>query len=125
MAQLLVDSMVFVPEKILHESEGQKRMRVRGKFGNHRKGYPLPIRAFLLNIAGRKYRDLKGNMNLDIERGKPTEIDFLNGALVSEAERIGLDVPVNGRVVEMVKEIEAGDRKMGLENLFEIYRERK
>lgn len=43
----------------------------------------------------------------DLMRGKPTEIDFLNGEIVSRAEKHGLDVPVNRTLTLLVKSAEA------------------
>lgn len=43
----------------------------------------------------------------DLERGKPTEIDELNGAVVRLAERAGLDAPANRVVTELVHAREA------------------
>jgi len=90
------------------------------KFGNIG-GYPLFIRYILLKIVGLKYRDLKSNIHHSIDRGEKTEVDYINGAVVKHAERLGVAVPVNAMVVKMVKEIEEGKRKMGPDNLYEIY----
>jgi 2-dehydropantoate 2-reductase len=38
----------------------------------------------------------------------PTEIDVINGAIVREGERMGLDTPVNQLLVWLVTAIEAG-----------------
>ena len=40
----------------------------------------------------------------DLEAGKQSEIDYLNGAIVSEGERTGVATPVNTRIVELVKQ---------------------
>jgi ketopantoate reductase len=91
------------------------------KFGNHERGYSRPLRWILLKFAGVKYRNLKSNIQVDLERGNKTEVDYINGAIVREGERVGFDTPVNRMVVDMVKEIEAGHREMGVGNLFEIW----
>ena len=43
----------------------------------------------------------------DLDRGRPTEIDALNGAIVALAESLGREAPVNARVVQVVRRIEA------------------
>lgn len=91
------------------------------KFGNHQRGFPLPIRWLLLKIAGIKYWNLKSNIHVDLERGNKTEVGYINGAIVREGERIGFETPVNNLVVKLVKEIEEGHREMGVDNLFEIW----
>ena len=91
------------------------------KFGNHKRGLPLSIRWLLLNLAGIKFKDLKSNICVDLERGNETEIDYINGAIVREGERIGFDTPINKLVVKMVKEIEDGRREMGRDNISEMW----
>ena len=46
------------------------------------------------------------SMLQDIRRHKRTEIDAINGAIVREAHRLGLDVPVNESLVRQVKALE-------------------
>ena len=43
----------------------------------------------------------------DLRRGKPTEIDHLNGYIVREAERLHIDVPLNRALQALVKALEA------------------
>lgn len=52
-----------------------------------------------------------------LERGRKTEIDFLNGYIVTRAREHGIPVPVNKQLVELVHELENGKRTMGMENL--------
>ena len=49
----------------------------------------------------------ESSMLQDIREGKKTEIDFLNGAVVSLGRDAGLDTPVNLVLWEMVKFLEA------------------
>lgn len=43
-----------------------------------------------------------------LRRGKPTEVDFLNGAVVARGRARGVPTPVNAAVLRAVKAIEAG-----------------
>ena len=52
-----------------------------------------------------------------LRRGEPTEIDYLNGHVVRKAAGVGIPVPVNERLVRMVREIERGARPIGPWNL--------
>ncbi len=70
-------------------------------------------------IIGLKYRRLRSSMLQSLERGKLTEIDALNGFLVSEGRKVGLAVPVNEAIVRMIHEIEKGQRQPGLKNFDE------
>jgi len=53
----------------------------------------------------RAYGGLTPSMLQDFERGRPTEIDFINGYVVSRGRDVGVDTPANARIVEMVRAI--------------------
>ena len=48
----------------------------------------------------------RSSMLQDVERGRRTEIDALNGAIVDSARRLGLDVPVNETLTAAVRGLE-------------------
>jgi len=50
------------------------------------------------------------SMRQDLLRGRPTEIDFMNGAVVDAGRRHGLDCPVNASLVALIKTMEARGR---------------
>jgi len=76
----------------------------------------------LVRIVGRRYGKLRSSMLQSLERGRRTEIDFLNGYVVEKARQAGVDVPVNEALVRMIKEIESGARRIGIENARELAR---
>ena len=47
-----------------------------------------------------------GSTQQSLRRGQLTEIDFLNGAVVREAQRLGREAPVNAFITELVHEVE-------------------
>jgi 2-dehydropantoate 2-reductase len=47
------------------------------------------------------------SMLQDVMRRKRTEIDFINGVIVRLGQELGIAVPVNTMLVELVKTIEA------------------
>ncbi|PJJ61518.1 ketopantoate reductase family protein [Compostimonas suwonensis] len=51
-----------------------------------------------------------GSTLQSIRRGKPTEIDYLNGAVVSEGELAGVATPVSRELVALVHEVERTGR---------------
>jgi 2-dehydropantoate 2-reductase len=57
--------------------------------------------------------DHKPSMLQDVEAGRDTEIDFLNGAIVSFGEQYGVDAPLNRALVALVKGIEYRRREQG------------
>jgi 2-dehydropantoate 2-reductase len=44
----------------------------------------------------------------DVEARRPTELESINGALVREAWRLGIDIPLQVAVYRLVKAREAG-----------------
>lgn len=46
---------------------------------------------------------------LDRLAGRPSEIDFINGAVPREAEKLGLTAPTNALLAALVRTMEAGD----------------
>jgi 2-dehydropantoate 2-reductase len=56
-----------------------------------------------------------------LERGRPPEIDFLNGEVVRRAERHGQAAPVNAALVAQVRAVFDGTRKPGITTLREVY----
>ena len=57
---------------------------------------------------------VRTSMWWDLSQGKPTEIEFLNGAVVDAGRRLGVPTPVNERVMALVRAVERGDRRNGL-----------
>jgi 2-dehydropantoate 2-reductase len=74
-------------------------------------------RHLMIRIIGSKYRRLKSSSLQSLERGKPTEIDYLNGYIVDKGFELGVPVPVNALVVMTIKAIEAGERRLEPANL--------
>ena len=48
----------------------------------------------------------KTSMHMDVERGSPTEIDWLNGKLVERGRKHGLRVPYNTTITALIKGLE-------------------
>ena len=81
------------------------------------------IKDVLMKILGRRYKKLKSSMLQSLERGRPTEIDYLNGYVVETAKKHGVPVPLNALVTKMIKEIESGKRKIERRNMDELLAE--
>ena len=83
--------------------------------------YSNPIKKaisfFIIPIAIRKHAKLKASMLQDIEKGKLTEVDAINGAVSAYGRKIGFPTPVNDRVVEIIHGIERGEHKASVDNL--------
>lgn len=77
----------------------------------------------LVYLVGLRYRRMRSSMLQAIERGRPPAVDFLNGELVSRAEKVGLLVPTNTLARTLVWEIAKGQRSSGLDTLRHLYDE--
>jgi 2-dehydropantoate 2-reductase len=73
-------------------------------------------RHLLIMIIGYKYRKLKSSALQSLERGKPTEVDFLNGYIVKNARLNNINVDVNSVIVNMIHQIENKERKITIDN---------
>jgi 2-dehydropantoate 2-reductase len=47
-----------------------------------------------------------GSTLQSLRRGQPTEVDYLNGAIVAAGQRAGIETPVNALIVRLVHEVE-------------------
>jgi 2-dehydropantoate 2-reductase len=68
----------------------------------------LAYKHSVLLAVGLKYRRLRSSMLYALERGRPPEIDFLNGEIVRRGAALGVPTPVNDALVETVRAIAAG-----------------
>jgi len=53
------------------------------------------------------------SMGQDMQKGRRTEIDYLNGLVVEKAKELGLPVPANEGIAEVVRQIERGEIRAG------------
>ena len=75
------------------------------------------ISFFIIPIAIRKHARLKASMLQDIEKGKKTEVDAINGVVCAFGRKVGFPTPVNDKVVKIIHRIEAGELKATFDNL--------
>ena len=72
---------------------------------------------FIIPIAIRKHAKLKASMLQDLEKGKLTEVDAINGAVSEYGRKVGCPTPMNDRVVEIIHSIEQGKLKAEFGNV--------
>ena len=72
---------------------------------------------FIIPIAIRKHAKLKASMLQDLEKGKLTEVDAINGAVSDYGRKVGCPTPMNDRVVEIIHQIEQGKLQPSFDNL--------
>ena len=72
---------------------------------------------FIIPIAIRKHAALKASMLQDLEKGKLTEVDAINGAVSAFGRKVGCPTPMNDRVVDIIHRIERGELSPSFDNL--------
>jgi 2-dehydropantoate 2-reductase len=60
-------------------------------------------------VLAEKTGENKSSMFQDVSRGRKTEIDTINGAIVSEGIKYGIETPINSMLTNMIKVIEKGN----------------
>jgi len=50
----------------------------------------------------------RSSMSDDLAQGRTTEVDYINGELVALADRLGIEAPINRKIVELIREAEGG-----------------
>ncbi|HEV8249218.1 MAG TPA: 2-dehydropantoate 2-reductase [Gaiellaceae bacterium] len=61
-------------------------------------------------LATRRGSAHRPSMLEDVEARRPTEVELINGSLVREAERLGVDAPLHGALYALVRSREAAYR---------------
>ena len=74
----------------------------------------------ILPVAMKKHASIEPSMLQDLKKGKPCEVDAINGVVCDAGRRHGVPTPVNDRISALIREIQEGKRKPGKENLKEI-----
>ena len=116
MVQMIIQECIDVAEKA-----GIKIAPVQGKNITALFGFKTAIKkkiSFMLIPLGiKKHRLLKAIMLQDIEHGKKTEVDFINGIVVEYGKKYCVPTPYNKKVVEIVHDIEDGKLKPSFDNV--------
>ena len=75
----------------------------------------LGVPDFLFELLGRKVLAIdplaRSSMSEDLARGRITEVDYINGEIVTLARQVGAGAPVNERLVMLIREAERGGRR--------------
>ncbi len=71
----------------------------------------------IIPIAIKKHALLKASMLQDIEHGKKTEVDAINGSVCAYGRKVGVPTPYNDKVVEIIHAIEDGRLTPSFDNV--------
>jgi 2-dehydropantoate 2-reductase len=83
----------------------------------------LAYKHSILLAVGLKYRRLRSSMLYALERGRPPEIDYLNGEVARRGAALGVATPVSTALVAQVHAIAAGRARSSLDALRAIHDE--
>ena len=87
------------------------------KLLDYKSGLKKALSFFIIPIAIRKHALLKASMLQDIEKGKQTEVDAINGVVSAFGRKVGCPTPMNDKVVEIIHRIERGELTPSFDNL--------
>ena len=79
-----------------------------------------PKRAFaelILPVAMKKHRAIEPSMLQDLKRGKPCEVDAINGVVCRYGKNHRVPTPINDRIVEIIRKAEAGEMSLTKDNI--------
>lgn len=83
----------------------------------YKNGLKKAFALFLLPIAMKKHRLLEPSMLQDLKKGKPCEVDAINGVVCDWGRKCGVATPINDRIVEVIKKEQAGELPLSKENI--------
>ena len=71
----------------------------------------------MLTPAAATRRNWRASMAQDVAKGRPTEIDYMNGHVVAQGRHKGVPTPVSAATVEVMHEVEKGVRRPEPKNI--------
>ena len=75
------------------------------------------VAKLILPVAMKKHAAIEPSMLQDLKKGKPCEVDAINGVVCEWGKKTGVPTPVNDKIVEIIRDIQDGRRKTGKDNL--------
>lgn len=83
--------------------------------------YHSPLkRAFgelILPMAMKKHRQIEPSMLQDLKKGKPCEVNAINGVVCDWGKKAGIPTPINDRIVALIQREQAGELPLNKQNL--------
>jgi 2-dehydropantoate 2-reductase len=73
----------------------------------------------LLAQAAKRADGQVASMGQDMRKGRRTEIEYINGYIVTQAAAIGREAPANQAITELVKSVERGASKADPQRILE------
>ena len=102
-------------------AEGVEFAPVQGKnitaLFYYRSAFKKAVAKWILPAAMKKHAAIEPSMLQDLKKGKPCEVDAINGVVCEHGRKAGVPTPVNDRIAETIRAIQAGRLKAGRQNL--------
>ncbi len=76
------------------------------KLMNYTNIFKKQLSLFILPIAMKKHRLIRSSMLRDLEKGRKTEIDSINGIVCEYGQKYNVETPINDTIVAIVQHIE-------------------
>ena len=83
----------------------------------YRSSLKRAIATLLIPIAMKKHRAIIPSMLQDIRNGKPCEVDAINGVVCDYGRQNGVPTPINDRIAEVIRRIQAGELQAEAPNI--------
>lgn len=83
----------------------------------YRSGLKRAIAEMMIPIAMKKHRSIEPSMLQDLRKGKPCEVDSINGIVCEWGRKCGVPTPINDRIVEIIKKEQSGELTPRAENI--------
>lgn len=87
------------------------------KLLDYKNSFKKAISFFIIPIAIKKHALLKASMLQDLEKGKKSEVDAINGVVSAFGKKVGFPTPMNDKVVEIIHQIEDGKLTPSFKNI--------
>jgi 2-dehydropantoate 2-reductase len=71
----------------------------------------------IIKIAYKPHRALEASMLQDVRAGRKTEVDAITGVVSAQGKQHGVPTPFSDQAIAIIKDIEGGVAKPGIENL--------
>jgi 2-dehydropantoate 2-reductase len=65
----------------------------------------------------KKHRLIEPSMLQDLKKGKPCEVDAINGVVCEFGRKHNIPTPINDKIVEIIKKIQNGELKAEKANI--------
>ena len=102
-------------------AEGVEFAPVQGKsitaLFYYRNAVKKTVAKWILPVAMKKHAAIEPSMLQDLKKGKPCEIEAINGVVCRHGRKAGVPTPVNDRIVEIIRAIQDGSLQTGRQNL--------